>query len=73
MFETKQKISAAANICFLKNTQHPGRSSYSLRARGVSTAAARLLFFYRNIQLSTTTIFCRFLKNVVLLSTVFSF
>ena len=34
------------------------------------TAAARLLFFYRSIQLSTTDIFLPILKkNVVLLST----
>ena len=40
-----------------------------LHARGGSTAAARASFFERSIQLSTTGIFCRFKKNVVLLST----
>ena len=34
-----------------------------LHARGGSTAAARASFFERSIQLSTTGIFCRFLKK----------
>jgi hypothetical protein len=35
----------------------------TLHARGGSTAAARTSFFERSIQLSTTGIFCRFLKK----------
>jgi len=44
-----------------------------LRARGGSTAAACTSFFYRSIQLSTTTIFCRFLKKCCTIKYCISF
>ena len=46
------------------------RTGYSLRAQGVSTAAARRPFSERGVQLRTTDDnFCRKMENVVLLST----